>query len=42
MVLPVDNFDELELCIGGGNGSMAMVENGGHASRQDGLHPVET
>jgi hypothetical protein len=24
VVLPVDNFNELELCIGGGNGSMAM------------------
>jgi len=24
VVLPVDNFDELELCIGGGNESMAM------------------
>jgi hypothetical protein len=24
VVLPVDNFDELELCIGGGIGSMQM------------------
>jgi hypothetical protein len=24
VVLPVDNFDELELCIGGGNGSTAI------------------
>jgi hypothetical protein len=24
VVLPVANFDEFELCIGGGNGSMPM------------------
>jgi hypothetical protein len=41
VVLPVDNFDELELCIGGGIGSMQM-DWSGHMGRLGPWSPVET